>query len=576
MRHSTFTDGTLLRELNGRKSPQTNTTQLSKKGLRFWLIFGTMCICLFMSALELFSVSTALPTIVNALHTSQFTWVGSAYALASTAFLPMSGGLAQTFGRRPTILLSICLFAIGSTVCGCANDMTILIAGRTMQGLGGGGIQALTGIILADLVTLQERGVYAGLFGLTWCLAASVGPIVGGTLAEHGLWRWIFYLNLPITLVACVLTILLLDLPIPQGSYREKFTQMDWIGTYLVISSTVAYTTALSWGGLTAPWSSATVLVPLVLGLLGLVVFIAYEATAATHPLVRASLCTFIQVACHSCQIRCPTLVIQHNYFADFLPVYFQACKGASPVQSGVYALALTAIAPGAIGGGLSVNITKRYRPQMWIAWVVTIIALGLMSTLQVTDPIGKSIGYLVLLGWATGYVVFVDRHLSRSDTPALTHGSVLNATPMYPIQAPLPVTQNAPALAFMWFTRSFSTLWGITIGSTVLQNELTKKVPASFIRSVPEGTAIMYALIPRISVLPPETRFEIQVAFAGSLAVLWRVLAAFGGVGLLASLFMKGLPLHNKLDEDWVLEGQLNESKVLNSVETTVTLHIK
>ncbi|KAH0828930.1 major facilitator superfamily domain-containing protein [Lanmaoa asiatica] len=168
MRHSTFnfSNDTHLQELKGRKGPQTNTTQLPKKGLRFWLIFGSMCVCLFISALELFSVSTALPTIVNALHTSQFTWVGSAYALASTAFLPMSGGLAQMFGRRPAILLCICLFALGSIICGCAHDMTTLIAGRTVQGLGGGGIQSLTGIILADLVTLQERGVYAGLFGL--------------------------------------------------------------------------------------------------------------------------------------------------------------------------------------------------------------------------------------------------------------------------------------------------------------------------------------------------------------------------------------------------------------------------
>lgn len=144
---------------------QPNTAP-SKRDLKFWLIFGSMCICLSLSALELSSVSTALPTIANALHASQFTWVGSAYALASTAFLPMSGGLAQTFGRRPTILVTIALFALGSGICGGAKSMNMLIAGRAIQGFGGGGIQSLTGIVLADLVTLQERGVYAGLYGL--------------------------------------------------------------------------------------------------------------------------------------------------------------------------------------------------------------------------------------------------------------------------------------------------------------------------------------------------------------------------------------------------------------------------
>ena len=137
-----------------------------KKDLRFWLIFASMCICLFLSALELSSIPTALPTIARELQASQFVWVGSAYALSSTAFLPMSGGLAQVFGRRPAILGTMGLFALGSGICGGATSMNMLIAGRTVQGLGGGGIQSLTSIILADLVSLQERGVYAGFFGL--------------------------------------------------------------------------------------------------------------------------------------------------------------------------------------------------------------------------------------------------------------------------------------------------------------------------------------------------------------------------------------------------------------------------
>jgi MFS family permease len=150
---------------NGDKVVQANRAP-SKQGAKFWLILVSMCICLSLSALELSSVSTALPTIANDLHTSQFTWVGSAYALASTVFLPMSGGLAQTFGRCPAILVTIGLFALGSGICGGANGMNMLIAGRVIQGLGRGGIQSLTGIILADLVTLQERGLYVALFGM--------------------------------------------------------------------------------------------------------------------------------------------------------------------------------------------------------------------------------------------------------------------------------------------------------------------------------------------------------------------------------------------------------------------------
>ncbi|KAF8554529.1 MFS general substrate transporter [Imleria badia] len=531
---------------NGGKDPQPNPTP-SKKGAKFWLIFASMCICLSLSALELSSIATALPTIANDLQASQFTWVGTAFALASTAFLPMSGSIAQTFGRRPAILITIGLFALGSGICGGAKSMNMLIAGRTIQGLGGGGIQSLTAIILADLVTLQERGIYAGLYGLTWCFAASIGPLIGGSLAQLGQWRWLFYLNLPISLVAGVSVVFFLDLPTPPGSYREKLMRMDWIGNFLVISSTVAYTIGLTWGGITAPWGSARVIVPLVLGLVGLGAFFAYDATLAKHPLVPFSLMRNVTSISGYIQTFCSFATIFAVVY--YFPVYFQACKGASPVLSGVYTLAFSSLAPATIITGISVRITGRYRPQSWIGWIVIIIGLGLVSTILAKDPISKSFGYVLIVGWGAG---------------------MLTATPMYPIQAPLPVNQNASALAFMWFIRSFASVWGITIGSTVLQNELAKKLPASFLQSVPQGTAVMYALIPELSTLPPQTLSEVQVAFAESLVVLWRVLAAICGVGLAASLFMQGLPLHTTLDDDWALKNEKVMQSMFQHSETT------
>ena len=137
------------------------------KDFRFWIVLFSLCTALFLSALELTAVSTALPTIVSTLHGKDFVWVGSAYALASSAILPMTGGLAQIFGRTPSFLGSISLFAIGSAICGAAQNMNMLIAGRTVQGLGGGGILSLTIIVIGDMVTLEERGLYAGgFFGL--------------------------------------------------------------------------------------------------------------------------------------------------------------------------------------------------------------------------------------------------------------------------------------------------------------------------------------------------------------------------------------------------------------------------
>ncbi len=157
------------------KAEVPDEAQSPKKDLAFWCIFISICVALFLSALELSAVATVLPTIAHELHADDFVWVGSAYALSSTAFLPMSGGIAQIFGRRPALLGALALFALGSGLCGGASDMQMLIAGRTVQGLGGGGIQALSAIILADLVTLSERGVYGGFFGLYVVLSLVYG-----------------------------------------------------------------------------------------------------------------------------------------------------------------------------------------------------------------------------------------------------------------------------------------------------------------------------------------------------------------------------------------------------------------
>ena len=147
-------------------SPGGDGPAQRKRGLRFRLIILSLCLTLSLSALELTAVSTALPTIVSSLHGTDFIWVGIAYALASTAILPMTSGIAQMFGRKPAVLGAMAIFTVGSAVCGSAKNMATLIAGRTVQGLGGGGILSFNSIILGDLVPLKDRGLYAGLFGL--------------------------------------------------------------------------------------------------------------------------------------------------------------------------------------------------------------------------------------------------------------------------------------------------------------------------------------------------------------------------------------------------------------------------
>ncbi|KAH9936927.1 iron permease [Amylocystis lapponica] len=510
------------------------------RDFRFWLVLLAVAISTLITALELSAVSTALPRIVDALHGTTFVWVGSAYALAATAFIPLSGGLAQIFGRRIVMLGSLFLMALGSVLSGVAKSMNFLIAGRTVQGIGGGGIASTTAIIISDLVPLRERGVFNGLIGIAWSVGSGIGPIVGGALAQNGQWRWLFYLNIPICGVAAFLIVLFLRVRTPPGTLVEKFKRIDWIGTLVVIGATTSCVIALTWSGVQYSWSSAPVLVPLILGLVSLLAFLAYEALFAKHPLVPYTLMTSLTGASGYAQTFIMPIVMLGLVY--YIPVYFQACKGASPIGAGVDQLSVALVtAPVGIISGVSVNKTQRYRPQLWASWVFLIVGTGLLISVEADTPKGHAIGYLILAGIGLGILV---------------------TTTYFPVLAPLDVSHNAPALAFFMFLRNFAQVWGVTIGGTVLQNELRKNLPPAFLAQFPQGSGIAYATIPAIAGLPEPLKGEVRAAFARSLKTVWEVLVGIAGVGLLSSVFMKGLPLHTSTDKTWELEHKGAETE--------------
>ncbi|GBE77394.1 Efflux pump FUS6 [Sparassis crispa] len=516
------------------------------RGWRFWAIFFSITVATFTTALDTTAVSTALPTITNDLHGSQFIWIGSAYTMSSTAFLPMSGGLAQVFGRRPTMLGSMVFFLVGSALCGAATSMNFLIAGRTVQGVGAGGITALTQIILSDLVPLRTRGTFNGLIGIAWSVASCSGPVIGGAFAENGKWRWLFYLNLFVTGLAGVLVLTFLKLKTPSGTIGQKLSKMDWIGNALVIPASTSLMIALTWGGVQYPWSSPRVLVPLVLGIVGLGVFLLYEAMLAKHPIVPFSLMSTRTGL--SGYVQAFILALCLTGVVYYFPIYFQACKSAGPIASGVDSLGFTSCALLSIIGGVSVAATKRYRPQIWLGWAIVLVSFGLMSTLKDDTNLGKSIGYVILVGAGIGLVI---------------------TTTYFPVLAPLPVSANAYALALYAFARSFGQVWGVTIGGTVLQNQLLKHLPEGFSSQFPQGAQIAYSIIPIIGKLPPSLSGEVRAAFATSLKVVWEVMIGIGGLGILASLLMKHLPLHTYTDDEWGVDSTSDATAQAKAVDS-------
>ncbi|KAG8951997.1 hypothetical protein FRC04_005330 [Tulasnella sp. 424] len=523
--------------------------QSTSRGLRFWMVIIAMMVTEFLSAIELTSVATALPTIVEDLHGTEFSWVGAAYTLGSTAILPMTGGLAQIFGRRPIVLGSIAFFALGSGICGGATSMHMLIAGRAVQGIGGGGILSLSDIVVADLVPLSERGNFIGLFGAVWAIASAIGPPIGGAFSETN-WRWLFYMNLPLTGFAALLALFSLQLIKGPSDDKvgNKMRRMDLIGNAIIIVATTITIIALTWAGVQHSWGSAAVLVPLILGLLGIGAFFVYEAKVPIEPVVpwelianRTSCTGYASVFLHG---------IVSTAVIYYLPLYFQASLEQSPVKSGVslFGNAFT-IAPGAIAAGASAAIFTVYRPQNAIGWVLTAIGVGLLSLLDTSSSKAEWVGYQVIEGIGLGF---------------------LFTAPQFPVLAPLPVTETAHALAFFTFVRSFAQTWGVTIGSTILQNELKKKLPQAFLEGLGSGTGkgveIAYAAIPAIRTLDEPIRTEVKQAFAGSLRVVWLVMAGISAAGILLVFGMKELKMHEVTDEDW---GLKEEEKKTEDVES-------
>ncbi|KAL5518322.1 hypothetical protein ACEPAH_4 [Sanghuangporus vaninii] len=516
-----------------------NGQQQQGRGLRFWMCIFAIMVSSFLMVLDLSGVGTALPVIVADLHGKEFEWVGSAYALSATAFLPLSGGLAQVFGRRIVMLAMVFLFAVGSAMCGAAPSLNFLIASRTLQGIGAGGIASLTQIIIADLVPLQERGTFNGLVAIAYAFGTSSAPVIAGALVQNGQWRWFFYMNLPICGVTAFLIFTCLDLKVPKGTIKEKLLKLDWTGNALVVASTTAVVIALTWGGIKFPWTSAQVLAPLTIGIVGLCVFIFYEAKFAKNPLVPFEVISTRTGASGYVQgFFCNFYLLGAIYY---LPAYFQACRLASAIGSGVDILGLgCTIMPFGLISGISVAKSGKYRPQLWLAWASLIIAGALLKTLDENSSRPKYIGYQVLIGLGLG---------------------ILMTTAFFPVLAPLPVSLNANALAFFMFVRFFSQIWGVTVGGTILQNELQKKLPAEFLAQFPGGTSVAYSIIPVIPTLEEPFRTNVRIAFADSLRVYWEVLLAVGVAGLLVSLLMKGLPLHTSLDKDWGLKESVKEN---------------
>jgi EmrB/QacA subfamily drug resistance transporter len=343
---------------------------------RVLAIIGALMLGMLLAALDQTIVSTALPTIVADLHGgSHIAWVVTCYILAATVSTPLWGKLGDQYGRKAFFQASILIFLVGSILSGLSDSMFMLIAFRSLQGLGGGGLMVGAQAIVGDIVAPRDRGRYQGLFGAVFGVASIVGPLLGGVFVDDLSWRWIFYINIPIGAVA--LAVIAIQVP---GHLRRVHHDIDYLGIVVLSIGVTALVLLTSLGGTTYAWASAPIISFGVVGVVLLVVFALVERRAKEPvlPLHLFKIRTFWVASTVG-------FIIGFAMFGaiTFLPLFFQVAKGVTPTTSGLELLPLMAgFFFVSIGAGLVIAKTGKYRAFPVVGTAVITIGLFLLSRL--------------------------------------------------------------------------------------------------------------------------------------------------------------------------------------------------
>ncbi|KAF2728906.1 MFS general substrate transporter, partial [Polyplosphaeria fusca] len=526
---------------NGSTTPEeTSPTAASAapKSLKFWSVFLSLCLLGLSTALEATIVTTALPTIIESIDIgSEYVWVGNAFLLASAVVQPFVGQLADVFGRRwPLLLLTSC-FILGSGIAGGANGAGMLISGRTVQGLGAGGILVLCDVVVSDLVPLQERAKFMGLVRIMGALGSSIGPIVGGAIAKAN-WRWCFYLNLVTGGLALVYLVLFLDLKHEPKTWKVALARIDFVGAAIFMASVTSVLLGLVMGGVVFPWNSANIIVPLVLGFVGWAVFHWYESTKfCNDPMVPNRLFTKRTSSAGFFMAFDGSLLLY--WVIWFLPVYFQGVLGNSPLGSGVNQLPLNMfLVPSGIVAGGMISKTGKYKPQHFVGFALASIGVGLFTLLDAGSQKAAWVCFQIIAAIGLGIILVA---VLPAVQAALSDGDVARTTATYA------------------FVRSFGSIWGVTIPSVIFNgrvNKLLHRISDAAIREqLANGDAYGFASMGGLRNVNSATRDEALSVYSDALKTVWQVGIGFAVAGFLAVFAVKQYDMSRKNETQFGLK---------------------